>query len=137
VERRVRGAQVPQTDDATSDFLAKAEWSKDSFLVKQMADAIDADPHARQMSPLEQVKWADQKVREYFPHKFQPQQQVQQSAPQRNRVEGGGLASSPHRRSKGADDLPPEAMKEGREWVKEGVFKSLDDFAKSYWTQEV
>jgi hypothetical protein len=70
-------------------------------------------------------------VREHFPEYFSDQPQ----RPQFSKVDGGGLGAI-GKRGKGPDDLPSEARKVGQDFVSEGIFKSLDEYAASYFAQE-
>lgn len=51
-------------------------------------------------------------------------------------VEGGRRSSATGVRQRGASDLPSDARRIGEKFVKDGLFKSVEDYAKAYWTQE-
>ena len=122
--------QQPQEDPAVAQYASSPEgqWLQDPIMRDFAARAIDMDPKARMLDAQGQIQYAEQKVKEYFPHKFeQPRQQ-------RQKVDGGGLAGGRSRNT--ASKLPPEAMKAAKEFVEMGVFKSVDDYAKQYFEQE-
>ena len=52
-------------------------------------------------------------------------------------VEGSGRVSSgAGRRAKGIGDLPAEAKRAGEEFVRDGTFKDLAEYAREYWSQD-
>lgn len=75
---------------------------------------------------LEEVK---SRVSAAFPEKFG------KSAPQPSQVEGGGALPSGSGAGKGAADLPEDARKQGMEFVSQGLFKNLDEYATEYWSE--
>jgi len=122
---------APAQDPVVTDYLAKNEWAQDDALREEGARAIDAaQRNGRQFSGYaDQLAYAESVMKRKYPHMFQ------QSTPQRptqSRVDGGGLGGSA-RRAKGGDDLPADVRKIGQEFVADGVFKTLDDYAKSYF----
>ncbi|MBW2003084.1 MAG: hypothetical protein JRI72_00505 [Deltaproteobacteria bacterium] len=83
--------------------------------------------------PYEQVlKTVEQKVKDAFPHKF--------SNP--NREKASMVDSSTQRatqtkpKSKTYNDLPADAKAQCDIWVNEGLFKSKEDYVKSYFEEE-
>jgi len=107
------------------------KWVNDPVLKRIGAEAIQSGGMVgRPVS--EQLAYAEKHVRQYFPHMFQ--QQAEQPKQPRNRVDGGGLGGA--QRGKGVNSLPAEARAAGKEFVEAGIYKSLDDYAKDYWSQE-
>lgn len=51
-------------------------------------------------------------------------------------VEGGSRVSSGDSRRMGASRLPPEAKAAAERFIKQGLYKSMDDYAKVYFEQE-
>lgn len=121
----------PQVDPAFQSYLDAAAWTKDPDAYRFAAMAIDDHPEIQRLPPLKQVQWAETKVREHFPEHFP----AQVAKPQFSKVDGGGLGAI-GKRGKGADDLPAEAKQVGLEFVKDGIFKSLAEYAASYFDQE-
>lgn len=107
-------------------YIQTNDWAKDPILWDFAARSVDANPEIMAKSPGEQLAYAEQKVREYFPHKFEQPKQRQQ----RQMVDGGGLAGG---RQKGAfDKLPAEAKEQFRKFVKEGLFTDDEAGKKEY-----
>lgn len=124
----------PAQDDPLAAYRTSEEgkWANDPSAVRFAAQLVEANPHVKYLPPIKQAQWAASQVKDYFPEYFAAPSQPR-PAPQR--VDGGGLGGS-FRRGKGVDDLPPEAAKIAQEFVKEGIFKSVEDYAKDYWAQE-
>jgi hypothetical protein len=97
IEARVRAQAAPAPEmpaDIAAFFADEAHaWTKNPVLKSAMAAAIDADPTIKQLSPIEQLRWADREVRDAFPHKFpKPVEQPRDDTTGRfSRVDGGGL----------------------------------------------
>jgi len=122
---------TPQIDPAFTAYLEASVWTKDPSAYQFAAMAIEDHPEIKRLPPLKQVQWAEKKVREFFPEHF-PEPTAK---PQFSKVDGGGLGQI-GKRGKGPDDLPAEARKVGQEFVTDGIFKSLDEYAASYFAQE-
>lgn len=132
---------APRPDDAddtpagpdpyVSEYKESAEgaWLKDPMLFDFASRAIDNSRGAAGQTAREQIAYAKTQVEKYFPHMFETKPK-----PRASRVDGGGLAGG--RASGGAAKLPPEAVRAGKDFVKQGLFKSLDDYAKTYFEQE-
>ena len=124
-------APTPAQDPVISDYIAKNDWAQDDALREEGARAIDAAQRSgRQFNGYgEQLAYAESVMKRKYPHMFQA---AEPTRPTQSRVDGGGLGGS-SRRAKGGDDLPADVRAIGKEFVAEGVFKSLDDYAKSYF----
>lgn len=106
-------------------------WLADQELVTVGARLIDADPIARALPPRKQIEWAEKQLRTYYPERFKASDPEPQRAA---RVDAGTLVARP--RIKGVAELPPEAKKIGADFVKQGLFKDLGEYAKAYHAQE-
>jgi len=124
----------PAQDPVVIDYIAKNEWAQDDALRQEGAWAIDAARNGgRTFKGLaDQLAYAESVMKRKYPHMFQ---QAAPTRPTQSRVDGGGLGGSA-RRAKGADDLPAADRAIGKEFVAEGVFKTLDDYAKAYFEQD-
>ena len=60
--------------------------------------------------------------------------EIDPARPSAAKVDAGGMGMI-GRRAKGAADLPPEAAKAAQAFVAEGIFKSVDDYARDYFSQ--
>lgn len=121
----------PQHQEVHQDIVAYAkanEWTQDPLLWRMAADAVGSNPDILARSPAEQMAYGEKVVKDLFPHKFATPK------PKRQMVDGGGFGASANQ-GKGASSLPPEAVKAGREFVEQGIFKSLEDYAKVYHEQ--
>ena len=56
--------------------------------------------------------------------------------PRGAQVEGGSRVSSSNGSRRGASSLPPEARAAASRFVQQGLYKSVDDYAKAYFEQE-
>lgn len=126
-------APKPTQDPVVTDYLAKNEWAQDDALREEGARAIDAaQRNGRTFNGYgEQLAYAESVMKRKYPHMFAP---AEPQRPAQSRVDGGGLGGS-SRRVKGGDDLPADVRAVGKEFVADGVFKSLDDYAKAYFAQ--
>ncbi|QDP48385.1 MAG: hypothetical protein Tp118SUR00d2C21406231_1 [Prokaryotic dsDNA virus sp.] len=122
---------APGADPFVEEYRAKPEgaWINDPILREHGRVAIETAPGMKGKSAKEQIAYAETQVRKYFPHMFETQPK-----PRAAKVDGGGLAGG--RSSGGASKLPPEAIKAGKDFVTQGYFKSLDEYAKAYFDQE-
>lgn len=121
----------PKADLTVQQYREANEWTKDPILWDFACRAVDATPEIQQMPADKQLEFAEQRVKDLFPHKFQS---PTPPAAKASRVDGGGLGGAPARG--GANSLPSEARAAGREFVEMGVFRSIDDYAKAYFAGE-
>jgi hypothetical protein len=136
-ERQIRppaidqAAPSPQVHPVVAEAIKATPWMQDPDAYRFAQMAINDSPEVQRLPAAKQIAWAEKKVREHFPEHF-PEQPVK---PQFSKVDGGGLGHI-GKRGKGPDDLPAEARKVGQDFVTEGIFKSLDEYAASYFAQE-
>lgn len=134
--KRAPAAEVeevkPQTDPYVEQYRGSeaGQWLNDPYMYARAAEIIDLSKGAAGATAADQIAYAEARLREYYPHKFAspPKKAVQA------RVDGGGLAGGKKRSD--ASRLPPEALKAAKEYVEEGIFKSVDEYAKQYWEME-
>lgn len=124
--------EAPKRPAFVEEYAKTAAWMQDQNAVAFARAAIDDNREVMRLPPEKQIAWAEKRVREYFPEHFPAPEQPK---PQFSKVDGGGMGAI-GKRGKGADDLPAEARKIAQEFVDEGVFKSLDEYAASYFAQE-
>jgi hypothetical protein len=132
-EHRIRSVPV-QPEGPPPEVVAfwndeKHAWTKDPVLKSFMANAIDSDPQIARAAPIEQLKWADAKVREYFPHKF-PAPQPREPETGRytsSKVDGGGLATG---RSNPSHGLSAEESAEVKGLIDKGIFKNVGEYVE-------
>lgn len=83
----------------------------------------------------EVLKATETRMRTIYPDKFSGGQQAiaRPSAPA---VEGGGGRGAATRQTgRGGASLPPDARKQGQAFVEEGLYKSLEEYAKDYFAE--
>lgn len=122
---------APQVHPVVAEAIKTTPWMQDPDAYRFAQLAINDNPEVQRLPAAKQIAWAEKKVREHFPEHF-PEQPAR---PQFSKVDGGGLGSI-GKRGRGPDDLPAEARKVGQDFVTEGIFKSLDEYAASYFAQE-
>lgn len=123
-------APAPNVDPYVSEYVANNAWAKDQQLVDFAARAIDNDPNARLLDARGQMAFAERKVREYFPDRFQDQPALA-GAPARSRVDGGGLATGA-RRGKTIADLPADAQQAFQTFKKQGLPITEKEYVAQY-----
>lgn len=122
----------PQVDPYVQEYADKNEWLRNPILFDTAKRLIDANPAALAMAAKDQLAYVETEVRKMYPGYFPAQQPATQRAA---RVDSGGLGTG-RARGRGADDLPADVRRVAKEFVDEGVFKSIDDYAKTYFAQE-
>lgn len=85
------------------------------------------------MALNERLDLVEREIRKEFSHKFGPAN-GSTTAPKAPQVEGG-LRPIKTSAVKGWESLPNEAKQAGNGYIKQGLFKTKDDYAKSYWDQ--
>lgn len=104
------------------------EWTQDPVMWQAAINAVGNAPH---LSASQQLQLGERAVRQMFPDKFEAPKP--KPAP-RQRVDGGGLGGAA-KAGKGVRDLPPEAKKQGKKFVEDGLFGSLEEYAAAYHSQ--
>lgn len=74
------------------------------------------------------LKETENYVRQRYADKF--------AAPKRTASVESGNRQASAQRGKGAASLPAEARSAGEKFVREGIFKDLNEYAKDYWSQD-
>lgn len=116
-------------DEAFEQYKQQARWMADNNAYAFAFQAIEAHPEVKALPPIKQVQWVEKKVREYFPEHFE------EARPMTPKVDGGGLGVG-RKRERGADDLPADVRRVAQQFVADGVYKSVAEYAKDYWEME-
>jgi len=120
--------EAPESYPEVDKYRAENEWTQNPLLWKEAAEAVNFMPNRDQATPQQQLAFAERAIRDKYPHKFQA------PAPKPSRVDSGGLGGAPvTRRQKGASDLPADVRKVAAEFVEEGVYDSVDQYAADYF----
>lgn len=98
LDRREQSLRPPQAgpDPSVAAYAETSDgaWIKDAYLRNQAAALLNANPDKLALSPMDQVKWAREKIQEYYPHKFAaPQPRETDGRFATSRVDGGSLAT--------------------------------------------
>lgn len=127
--------QVAQAVDA---WIASNPWyQRDRMLgsvAEQALTMFQNDPERVGVPLEENLKEVTRYVQGKFPEKFG----ITPRAPARPAsVEGGGrMPTGSGVRAKGASDLPADVRRVGEKFVKEGLFKDLNAYARDYFAQD-
>lgn len=119
---------VPQ--DAVNDFMTRnGSWFGPNRAATALARQMTAELAAQGVDPADQLRQAEDAVKAEFPQLFQ-QRQAAKPAPAVNAP--ATRAASPSQRPKGFNDLPKDAQKAGHDFVRRGMVKNLEDYARVY-----
>lgn len=125
----------PQERSVDDEFTERNDWynvddDMTAFAQGYSQRLMGTNPN---MSRSEMFKKVEAKVKETFPEKFGTQRKPQ---PRNGHaaVDGGSDApAAPGNRGNLAAKLPSEARTAGQGFVKEGLFKNLEEYAKEYF----
>lgn len=120
--------QQPQIDPLISSYVEQHEWAKNPLLWGEATQAVEYGLRSKQIQPdntQAQIDYAESVMKAKYPHLF---------AKPESRVETGGLATGAPR-NKGVDDLPADAKRIGKEYVEDGVYKNMAEYAADYWSE--
>lgn len=122
----------PSHDGDVQDFMSRnAGWFGQNRAATALARQITAEAAAKGVSPAEQLRMAEDAVKADFPQLFgQQTARAPAKAPAVNAPATRAAATA--QRAKGFNDLPADAQRAGHDFVKRGMVKTLDDYAKVY-----
>lgn len=126
--------QLSEADQSTvKSWVDQNRWFTSDVEMARVAEAhhVRLGREKPGMSLAENLAATRAYVQQRYPERFGTQRDTGAAA-----VEGGArIASDRAPRGKGSRDLPADARKMGEKWVKEGLFKNLDEYATDYWSQ--
>lgn len=131
-------AELPKPVDPTPQadplepFYQGHSWLKDPILAGVAKTIVDQGLRSGAVTPDDagkQIEFAEQGLKEYFPHKFAPPAKE----PPKPRVSGGGMA--PTARKTGFDTLPKEARDVFSRQVKQGIFEDTKEDREFYFNE--
>lgn len=136
LDRQEQGLQAPVAPEPAPNpalevverYRAQNEWTQDPVMWQA---AINAVGNNTTLSADQQLKLGEAAVKQMFPEKFQAP--APKPAP-KQRVDSGGLGGAA-KAGKGVQDLPAEARAQGKQFVEDGVFKSIEEYAAAYHSQ--
>ena len=121
-------------------WIQRNSWFNKDPALQMEAQAIHIalqqdHPHMPLADNLARV---EQTIKQRYPQKFgmQPQQQAAHAVSY-GAVESGGsrLPSGNGNRQRGASDLPADARAQAEKFVKQGLFKDVNEYARDYFAQ--
>jgi hypothetical protein len=128
----VKAKGEPKADEAPSgpppEWLEENGWFETDRVMKAAAIEIAQELADTGASKEKQLREVAKRIREEFPHKFENPRRREPAA-----VEGGGARRGGV--AKGWADLPPEAKAAGERFIRQGLMKSKDEYAKQYHAQ--
>ena len=133
--------QAFRKDPVFQQWQQRNDWfDKDMFLSQQAIIAaqamINTERQRGNMPTLDEVlQYAEQTVKEYFPHKFATRQGNGRQFPT---VEGSGYGGRRAPRQKGFNELPPDAKEAALSLQRQGIIgmkgqEGLENYAKNYF----
>jgi hypothetical protein len=130
----------PQTAEQTAeqvqrDWQAKNTWYDTDDELGAYAFGYSNKLAAKNpsMSLSENLRLTEEHVKAKYPDKFG---QKKAAANGHAAVDGGGaFPTAGGTREKSVDDLPSDARAAGERFVKDGTFKDMKAYAKSYWAE--
>lgn len=133
-EKTKDGALTPTEVAAFSEWRADNKWFQSdrkltALMDAEFAEVSDEMPGATFAQKLEEAKT---RVASVFPEKFGEKP----SAKRAGAVESGSRIPGGGQKGRMADKLPDEAKKAAKKFVDEGLFKSIEEYAQSYFDNE-
>jgi hypothetical protein len=117
------------------DFMQRnGDWFNKNRAATALAQSITAQLAAQGVSPDEQLRQAEEAVRADFPQLFQTQRQPAKTAPAVSAPETRASTTRPA--AKTFATLPAEAQRAGSDFLKRGMVKTLEDYAKVYYEEQ-
>lgn len=118
-------SSTPPLEDTVAKYGDKFSWLKDPESVAIGATILEHNPDIRQLAPEQQFQFVTNRLQAIKPQtEAKPKPRVQ-------RTDEGGLGGG----MGGQRTLPPEAMSAAKEYVADGVFPTVEAYAKVYWEQ--
>lgn len=127
------GHENPDEIPAYKDWLRDNKWYNRDYELTDYANRIGpliARNEKLAVDDPDYYERVTEEVRKKFPDKFENPNRQRQNGVESPSGGGGG------KKGKSAADLPKEAKDAGARFVKQGLYKSLDDYAKDYFAQE-
>jgi hypothetical protein len=120
---------------AINDFMQRnGGWYGQNRAATALAQSITAEAAARGITPDEQLRMAEDAVRSDFPQLFHGQRQPAKPAPAVSAPETRAAQTRPA--AKTFATLPAEAQRAGSDFLKRGMVKTLEDYAKVYYEEQ-
>lgn len=115
--------------EATDFVTRNAAWFNVNRGATLLAQSVTADLAAKGVSPADQLKAAEEAVKADFPHLFGSPASAAKPSPS---VSAPTSRTAAPTKPNGFASLPAEAQKAGHDFVKRGMVKTLEDYARVY-----
>lgn len=139
--RAVRQAEQQQPQQQApprevQDFTTRNPWFNADAALNMEAQAIHMmlQRDRPELSLGDNLKAVESEIKRRYPQRFGTQQPAQQQ-PQYAVEGGGGRVPASTGRGKGAADLPADARAQAEKFVRDGLFKDINEYARDYWAQ--
>lgn len=127
--------QLTEEQSRTLDgWTARNSW----FAVDAEMNAVAQAQHTRLMrekpglSLDDNLRATEDYVRQRYPERFSISATARGPAP----VESGSRRATSGQRAKGINELPAEARRAGESFVRQKIYKDLNEYAKEFWEQD-
>ncbi len=114
----------PAMDPYVTDYIARNAWLQDQSMKEWAGQEIQNNPTVMRMGVQDQIAWAERRARENFPHRF-----AEAEKPERPKVPGSGKVDGGSLAVPGRVNLSADEMKEAENFVKQGIFKNVQEYA--------
>lgn len=137
VEPATRQPQAAPNDPELAAWVQQNTWfTRDPALQHAViGEARALESQYPGMSVMETIRHAEQAVRRRYADRFGPTTPPG-DRPRAQPFESGSRVASGGTRQRGAADLPADIRRTGERFVKQGLFKDLNAYAKEYFAQE-
>lgn len=131
----------PTVQRAVNEWVDANPWYNEDPELHFAANGVSARLRRDKpgLTPDQHLEIVTKEIRRRYADKF-GQSEASDSGDEREysapSVAGGGRVAASGPRRKTARDLPADARTAGEQFVKQGLFKSMEDYAKSYWEQD-
>ncbi len=123
----------PEIKSTVDGWIAQNDW----FNRDQELNAVAQQHHMRLLRDQPGLSLADNlaQTRKYVQQRYPERFGITQRPPVQASVESGGgrMSASAGPRAKGANDLPSDVRAVGERFVKQGLFKDLNEYARDYF----
>ncbi len=124
----------PQPVQGVQDFMSRNTWFGQNRAATLVAQGITAQLASQGVSPDEQLRQAEAAVRADFPHLFNAAPAAAKAAPAVSAPTTRTAVASTQ--AKSFATLPAAAQTAGKDFLKRGMVKNLEDYAKVYYEEQ-
>lgn len=136
IQKTPRPQDNARPDDPLTEFYDTHTWLNDPVLRQHGTNIVGAALQSGEltaMSAAEQVAFAEEKLKGYFPHMFQKHEPPKAQEPPKERVNGGGMTGVTKRT--GFESLPKDAREVFARQVKQGIFEDSKEDREFFFNE--